>query len=58
MRTIDVHVRWLREKLDTDGLVAVRLVTVRGIGYRLDRQRDSVPVPEARAETVPALTRR
>ena len=34
-KTVDVHIRWLREKLDTaDGF---KIVTVRGIGYRLDR---------------------
>ncbi len=33
-RTVDVHVRWLREKFeDTDGPPA-RLITVRGVGYK------------------------
>ena len=36
MRTIDVHVRWLREKLDCEGARSVQLVTVRGIGYRFE----------------------
>ena len=36
MRTIDVHVRWLREKLDSDGARSGQLVTVRGIGYRFE----------------------
>ena len=35
-RTIDVHVAWLRAKLESDPEKPVRLVTVRGIGYRLD----------------------
>jgi two-component system response regulator RegX3 len=35
-RTIDVHVAWLRAKLGSDHDKPVRLVTVRGIGYRLD----------------------
>lgn len=35
-RTIDVHVAWLRAKLGADLERPVRLVTVRGIGYRLD----------------------
>jgi DNA-binding response OmpR family regulator len=35
-RTVDVHVRWLREKIETDPSVPVRLVTVRGAGYRFD----------------------
>lgn len=35
-RTVDVHVRWLRAKLETDPERPVHLVTVHGIGYRLD----------------------
>ena len=35
-RTVDVHVRWLREKLETEPAHAKRIVTVRGIGYRFD----------------------
>lgn len=35
-RTVDVHVRWLREKIEPDPANAIRIVTVRGIGYRFD----------------------
>ena len=35
-RTVDVHVRWLREKIEMDPANPLRLVTVRGIGYRFD----------------------
>jgi DNA-binding response OmpR family regulator len=35
-RTVDVHVRWLREKIEADPAIARRIVTVRGIGYRFD----------------------
>lgn len=35
-RTVDVHVRWLREKIEPDPTNARRIVTVRGIGYRFD----------------------
>lgn len=35
-RTVDVHVRWLREKIETEPANARRIVTVRGIGYRFD----------------------
>jgi DNA-binding response OmpR family regulator len=35
-RTVDVHVRWLREKIEPDPANATRIVTVRGIGYRFD----------------------
>ncbi|HSM58854.1 MAG TPA: response regulator transcription factor [Candidatus Sulfomarinibacteraceae bacterium] len=35
-RTVDVHVRWLREKIEPDPGRAQRIITVRGIGYRFD----------------------
>jgi DNA-binding response OmpR family regulator len=35
-RTVDVHVRWLREKIEEDPSHPVRIVTVRGIGYRFE----------------------
>ena len=35
-RTVDVHVRWLREKIEPDPAEAKRIVTVRGIGYRFE----------------------
>jgi DNA-binding response OmpR family regulator len=35
-RTADVHVRWLRTKLEPDADSPTHLVTVRGVGYRLD----------------------
>ncbi len=35
-RTVDVHVRWLREKIEADPSNATRILTVRGIGYRFD----------------------
>ncbi|MCB0090004.1 MAG: response regulator transcription factor, partial [Caldilineaceae bacterium] len=35
-RTVDVHVRWLREKIEEDPAEPVRIVTVRGVGYRFD----------------------
>ena len=33
-RTIDVHVRWLREKIEQDPANPQLIVTVRGVGYR------------------------
>ena len=33
-RTVDVHVRWLREKLERDPSRPQRLTTVRGVGYK------------------------
>ena len=35
-RTVDVHVRWLREKIETDPSEPQRIVTVRGVGYRFE----------------------
>jgi DNA-binding response OmpR family regulator len=35
-RTVDVHVRWLRSKIEPDPGLPVRLVTARGAGYRFD----------------------
>ncbi len=35
-RTVDVHVRWLREKIEPDPANPVRIQTVRGIGYRFE----------------------
>lgn len=34
-RTLDVHIRWLREKLETDPGAPQLILTVRGVGYRL-----------------------
>lgn len=35
-RTVDVHVRWLREKIEDDPAQPSRIVTVRGVGYRFE----------------------
>jgi DNA-binding response OmpR family regulator len=35
-RTVDVHVRWLREKIEDDPSNPNRIVTVRGVGYRFE----------------------
>ncbi len=34
-RTVDVHVRWIREKIEDDPGNPRRLLTVRGVGYKL-----------------------
>lgn len=34
-QTLYVHVRWLREKIETDPTHPKRLLTVRGVGYKL-----------------------
>jgi two-component system phosphate regulon response regulator PhoB len=33
-KTVDVHIRWLREKLEIDPSQPQYIVTVRGFGYR------------------------
>jgi DNA-binding response OmpR family regulator len=35
-RTVDVHVRWLREKIEDDPSQPTRITTVRGVGYRFE----------------------
>jgi two-component system OmpR family response regulator len=35
-RTVDVHIRWLREKIEDNPNKPKRLVTVRGVGYKLE----------------------
>jgi DNA-binding response OmpR family regulator len=35
-RTVDVHVRWLRQKIEADPSSPERIVTVRGGGYRFE----------------------
>ncbi len=35
-RTVDVHIRWLREKIEDRPDKPARLITVRGTGYRFD----------------------
>jgi len=35
-RTVDVHVRWLRQKIEGDASNPARIITVRGGGYRFE----------------------
>lgn len=35
-RTVDVHIRWLRQKIENDPAQPQRLITVRSSGYRFD----------------------
>jgi DNA-binding response OmpR family regulator len=35
-RTVDVHVHWLREKIESDPSKPNRIITVRGSGYRFE----------------------
>jgi two-component system OmpR family response regulator len=36
-RTVDVHIRWLRQKIETDPANPRHLLTVRGTGYKIER---------------------
>lgn len=35
-RTVDVHINWLRQKIETDPSSPERIQTVRGVGYRFE----------------------
>jgi len=35
-RTVDVHIRWLREKIEPNPESPQRIITVRGAGYRFE----------------------
>lgn len=37
-RTVDVHIHWLREKIEKDPNTPIRIQTVRGVGYRFERR--------------------
>jgi DNA-binding response OmpR family regulator len=45
-RTLDVHVSWLREALEVDPRHPRYVKTVRGVGYRLDIDSDTKPLPK------------
>lgn len=36
VRTVDVHVRWLREKIEAEPSTPARIITIRGVGYRFE----------------------
>jgi DNA-binding response OmpR family regulator len=35
-RTVDVHIRWLRKKIEIDPTIPERIITVRSAGYRFE----------------------
>ena len=35
-RTVDVHIRWLRKKIEADPAKPERLITIRSVGYKLE----------------------
>ncbi len=36
-RTVDVHIRWLREKIEENPAKPERILTVRGVGYKFEQ---------------------
>jgi DNA-binding response OmpR family regulator len=36
--TVDVHIRWLREKIEKNPSKPTYIVTVRGVGYRFEKE--------------------
>jgi len=36
IRTVDVHIRWIREKIEENASKPSRIITVRGVGYRFE----------------------
>ena len=46
-KTVDVHVRWLREKFERFDTLPFRITTVFGVGYRLDRVESAAPAGQA-----------
>jgi DNA-binding response OmpR family regulator len=49
-RTVDVHVRWLREKIESDPSQPVYIRTVRGTGYRFE-----APTEQKTTQGAPAI---
>ena len=37
-RTVDVHIRWLRAKIERDPADPHHIITVRGVGYRFEEE--------------------
>lgn len=58
-RTVDVHIHWLREKIERDPNRPMRIQTVRGVGYRFERrtrppEEKKDPAKDGAKEEVPA----
>jgi DNA-binding response OmpR family regulator len=55
-RTLDVHIRWIREAIETNPSKPTYLQTIRGVGYRLvitETSLAEITLPEAEALPVP-----
>ncbi len=51
LRTLDVHICWLRKKFEVDPAKPKMIVTIRGVGYKFVPQVAAMSVEEATAET-------
>jgi len=40
-KTLDVHIKRLRSKVEPDPTSPTRIITYRGLGYKFDRSKDS-----------------
>ena len=40
-RTVDVHIRYLRQKIEDDDSNPIYIETIRGVGYRLNDREQS-----------------
>jgi two-component system response regulator RegX3 len=38
-KTLDVHIKRLRSKIEEDSAQPIRIVTIRGLGYKYDKPR-------------------
>jgi DNA-binding response OmpR family regulator len=56
-RTVDVHIRWLREKLEPDPGRPIHLLTVRGVGYLLEVGVGARPAARLRVVNAPTTAR-
>jgi two-component system response regulator RegX3 len=48
-KTLDVHIKRLRSKVETDPAHPTRIVTIRGLGYKFELPRAGIDVPAASA---------
>lgn len=55
-QTLYVHVRWLREKIEADPARPRRLLTVRGVGYKLVNPQATSAAPVMTGATAPIMT--
>jgi DNA-binding response OmpR family regulator len=56
-RTVDVHVRWLREKIEADPSRPILIETIRGVGYRFRAQPRATPASTLAEHGAPAAER-